>query len=127
MKTKDQCLEIAARIWCDQEMQTEVMQPKLAMHIANLLHRQLGKSQTTTATQAKTTNPWLNRKINKDMLEKLVVLFEDVWEDAGTYGTVAAKLDEDLMDFFFSCTVDDVDGDEDTVTVRFAVPVPEHI
>lgn len=125
MKTIDQCLKIAARIWCDQDMTTEVMKPKLAMQIANLLHCQLGKSQTSM--QAKATNPWLNRKINRDMLEKLIELFMDVWEDDGTYGNVAAKLDEDLMDFFFSCGIDSVDDDEDTITVRFRVPKSEHI
>lgn len=73
-------------------------------------------------TQA--TNPWLNRKFNKVMLEKLTELFMDAWADAETYSYVAAKLDEELMDFFFSCTIDNVDDDDDTVTVRFRVPEP---
>lgn len=75
---------------------------------------------------ATATNPWLGRKLNRDMLEKLTDLFMDAWGDDDTYGSVAAKLDEDLMDFFFACTVDQVEGDDETITVRFRVPAPEH-
>ena len=60
------------------------------------------------------------------MLEKLNDLFMDAWADDGNYGDVAAKLNSDLMDFFFSCLIDQVDSDEDTITVRFKVPPPEH-
>ena len=70
-------------------------------------------------------NPWLGRKMNRDMLDKLHDLFMDAWADDETYGYVAGKLDEDLMDFFFACTIDQVDSDEDTITVRFKVPAPE--
>ena len=49
------------------------------------------------------------------------------WAGDGTYGDVAAKLDDDLMDFFFSCLIDQVDSDDDTITVKFRVPPPEHV
>jgi hypothetical protein len=79
--------------------------------------------KTTTAC-----NPWLGRKLNRDMLEKLTDVFMDTWGDDGKYGDAAAKFDEELLDFFFSCLVDQVDNDdEDTITVRFRVPPPVHV
>lgn len=70
-------------------------------------------------------NPWLGRKMNRDMLDKLNELFMEAWADDEDYGHVAGKLDEDLMDFFFACSIDHVDNDDDTITVRFKVPPPE--
>ena len=72
------------------------------------------------------SNPWLGRKQNRDLLEKLNEIFMDAWADTDTYGSVAAKLDEELMNFFFACSIDSVDSEEDTITVRFRVPAPEH-
>ena len=71
-------------------------------------------------------NPWLGRKVNRDMLDKLNDIFMDAWADSDDYGSVAAKLDEALMDFFFACSIDEVDANEDTITVRFRVPATEH-
>jgi len=76
--------------------------------------------------QATPTNPWLGRKINRDMLDKLSDIFMDAWADSDNYGSVAAKLDEALMDFFFACSIDEVGAQEDTITVRFRVPATEH-
>lgn len=61
------------------------------------------------------------------MLEKLSEIFMDAWADTDTYGSVAAKLDEELMDFFFSCTIDMVDPEEETLTIKFRVPASEHV
>ncbi len=77
--------------------------------------------------QPAATNPWLGRKKNRDMLEKIAELFMDAWGIDESYSHVAARLDDDLMDFFFSCFIDGVDSDEDTITVRFRVPSPESI
>ena len=71
-------------------------------------------------------NPWLGRKQNRDLLEKLNEIFMEAWGDDANYGKVAAELDEELMDFFFACSIDQVDSDEETITVRFRVPAPEH-
>jgi len=40
--TKDTSLEIAARIWCDQEMRFRTMEPKLAEEIAQLIFNKYG-------------------------------------------------------------------------------------
>lgn len=68
-------------------------------------------------------NPWLGRKFNRDMLEKIKEKFLDAWEDDETYGHVASRLDADLLDFLFNCRIEEVDeDDDDTMIIKFRVP-----
>lgn len=68
------------------------------------------------------TNPWLLKKFNKDMLQKLTDIFLEAWSKDGTYGDAATHLHDEMLDFFFSCTVEEVANNDDTITIKFKVP-----
>jgi len=73
------------------------------------------------------SNPWLGRKYNKDMMDKLLPIFEEAWANDGNFADVQHLLDDDLEQFLGDCLIDKVDGDEETITITFRVPQPEHI
>ncbi len=51
MKSMKECREIAARVWCDQDMRSEVMNVEAAQKIADILFESLNRSGINAAVR----------------------------------------------------------------------------
>lgn len=68
-------------------------------------------------------NPWLDVKLNKDMLNTITEFYMDAWEKSKSQShAIVQFVNTDLFIFFLNCSVEDVDGDDETLTITIKIP-----